>query len=192
MWLWEENIPFEGHFKITRQVGGTGQLCGFWIAEIGFKQLREYLFKRGLLWLDKQHFLFSCKCNIPKTIPAFHESHSQVTQKGFHSMSRKGISNCKPLLFRAHTLGVAASSSPNTKTGKLYTLFSNYRLKYIYKQLLLHLSVFKINIKTTPDLKVNGTWRTWINITEMSTGAVLKWGLSEWMAYRRLYYRLPI
>lgn len=43
VWLWEENIPFEGQFKITGQADGTGQLWSIWIAEIGFKQLRECL-----------------------------------------------------------------------------------------------------------------------------------------------------
>lgn len=45
MWpqLWEENIPSEGQFKITRQADGKRQLQIIWIVQIGFKQLREYL-----------------------------------------------------------------------------------------------------------------------------------------------------
>lgn len=106
MWLWEENIPFEGQFKITGQADGAGHLWIIWIAEIGFKQLMEYLENWGGNVTGQTAFPLQLQVQHSWNNSCF-SRHSQpsYTQWVFIHRAAKGYQTAKPC-YSEHSLWV--------------------------------------------------------------------------------------
>lgn len=108
-----------------------------------------------VMLLDKQPIYSSAaSATFLKPFLLFKTLTAKLHTAGFHSLSRKGTSNCKSLLFRALSLGVVASSFCVTQNKKNLLNFTHaFQIAGLnnYKQLQ---TVRADNAR----LKVNGTY----------------------------------